>query len=77
MCRQKTITVNPWISPLRAYLFLDFAWEHLKGVHLSGDFKIFLVVGQVPVEILPLINYFFDDTLTRNGVFFEGQANFC
>ena len=39
-------------------------------------YKIFLVVGQNPVEIYLIKTYFSDATLTRNGMFFKGQAKF-
>ena len=41
-----------------------------------GALKVFLVVVHIPVEIVLLINYFFDATHTGNRVFFKGQSNF-
>ena len=37
-----------------AYFFLDFG----MGAYSRGDFKIFLVVGYLPVKISLLVNHF-------------------
>ena len=41
-----------------------------KGDYSSGGLNIFVVVGQIPVEIFLLINYFFDGTPTSNRMSF-------
>ena len=47
-----------------------------KGGIFERGFKIFLVVGYIPVEIFQLVTYFFDVTHTSNRMFFKGQADF-
>ena len=64
--------VNPQISPLGLIYFLDFC----MGAYSRGGFQIFLVVNQIPVEIVLLISCFFDPARKSNRMFFEGQANF-
>ena len=41
----------------------------------GGGLKTFFVVGHIPVDILLLVNYFFDARHTRNRIFFKGQTN--
>ena len=38
---------------------------------------MFQVVGQIPVEALLLINYFFNTTHKSNRASFKEQANLC
>ena len=64
-------TVNPRISSLGAYLFLDFC----MGAYSKGGLKLFQIVGHIPVESFLLINYFFDGTHTSNRKFYKGQAD--
>ena len=52
---------------------------YTKGGLFGGGgvaWKLFLVVGHIPVEIFLLMNHFFDSAHASNRVFFMGQANF-
>ena len=50
---------------------------YTKGSLFAGvAWKLFLVVGHIPVEIFLLMNHFFDAAHASNKVFFMGQANF-
>ena len=57
------------LGPSGLKCFWIFAWVFSKW-----DQNIFLVVGHIPVETFPLVNYFFDATHTSKG-FFKRQAN--
>ena len=42
---------------------------------LRGDFKMFLVVGHIPVKFFP-VSHFFDATHANNWSLFKGETNF-
>ena len=42
----------------------------------EGGFKIFLIVGHISVEILLIVNYFFDATHTSNTIFLKDRQIF-
>ena len=72
MSLEKRVYPNPRIVCLGTCLFFG----HLHGGLLERGLikerleKFFLVIGEVPVEIFVVINYFFDASLTSNRMFF-------
>ena len=48
----------------------------MGGLFEGGTWKVFLVIGHMPVKIFLLISYFFFTTHTSNRLFAEGQAIF-
>ena len=51
------------------------AYSRGRGL-LDEGFKIFLVVGPIPVEIFLIMNYFFDARHASNRITFSEQAKF-
>ena len=71
-------TVNPRISSLGGlFIFWTFAWGIFRrGSLYEGSYKSFLIIGHIPVDIVLLVNYFFDATYTSNRVLLKGTGEF-
>ena len=62
-------TVSSRISSMGAYFFEVLHRDIFeRGLIRKGALEVFLVVGHCPVEIFPLMNYFFDSTNTSNKI---------
>ena len=62
----------PPISPLRAYLFLDFYMGLIRCLITLN----FLVVGHIPVKSFLLVSYFFYATDASSKIFLKDRLIF-